>query len=82
MSPGVSEWVEGYEPGVLGVEGYEPGVLGVACFPFSEPPEGGPDPLEVPLTIYDPKHLFVDRELRPMRTTARRYRPRRLLIRR
>ena len=35
----------------------------VACWPFSEHPEGGTDPVEVPLTIHDPKHLFVEWEL-------------------
>lgn len=53
VSPGVSEWVSTYRPGVLRV----------ACWPFSEHPEGGTEPVEVPITIYDPKHLFVEWEL-------------------
>jgi hypothetical protein len=53
VSPGASDWVEAYRPGVLRV----------ACWPFSQHPEGGAEPVEIPVKVYDPDHLFVEWEL-------------------
>ena len=53
VSPGVSKWVSSYGPGVLQV----------ACWPFSEHPGGDPEPVRIPVTVYDPAGLFVDWQL-------------------